>query len=101
MVRRVIAILDGRESPETLRAAAGDGTGDDLGHPVEYAVLDRAGRLQLPREMTEALGMRDRVRLEQNPDHIGVWADSADRNSPDRNSPDRNSPDGHRAEGTR
>jgi hypothetical protein len=27
--------------------------------------------------MTEALGMRDRVRLEQNPDHIGVWADTA------------------------
>jgi hypothetical protein len=25
--------------------------------------------------MTEALGMRDRVRLEQNPDHIGVWPD--------------------------
>jgi ABC-type lipoprotein export system ATPase subunit len=77
MVRRVIAIRDGRTSTETLRAAAGDGTADDLGHAVEYAVLDRAGRLQLPREMTEALGMRDRVRLEQNPDHIGVWADSA------------------------
>jgi ABC-type lipoprotein export system ATPase subunit len=77
MVRRVIAIRDGRTSTETLRAAAGEGTADGLGHAVEYAVLDRAGRLQLPREMTEALGMRDRVRLEQNPDHIGVWADTA------------------------
>jgi hypothetical protein len=38
-------------------------------------VLDRAGRVQLPREMTEALGMRDRVRLQQDPDHIGVWPD--------------------------
>jgi DNA-binding transcriptional regulator/RsmH inhibitor MraZ len=47
-----------------------------LGHAVEYAVLDRAGRLQLPREMTEALGMRDRVRLESEVDHIGVWPDS-------------------------
>ena len=46
---------------------------------VEYAVLDRAGRLQLPREMTQALGMRDRVRLESEVDHIGVWPD--DRNS--------------------
>jgi hypothetical protein len=25
--------------------------------------------------MTEALGMRDRVRLEPEPDHIGVWPD--------------------------
>jgi hypothetical protein len=25
--------------------------------------------------MTEARGMRDRVRLELEPDHIGVWAD--------------------------
>ena len=42
---------------------ADDGT-DHPRHAVEYAVLDRAGRLQLPREMTEPLGMRDRVRLE-------------------------------------
>ena len=49
-----------------------------VGHAVEYAVLDRAGRLQLPREMTEALGMRDRVRLEAEPDHIGVWPDQPD-----------------------
>jgi hypothetical protein len=44
---------------------------------VEYAVLDRSGRLQLPHEMTETLGMRDRVRLEAEPDHIGVWPDSS------------------------
>jgi ABC-type lipoprotein export system ATPase subunit len=73
MVRRVIAIRDGRTSTETLRHDSGDGSGD--GHAVEYAVLDRAGRLQLPREMTESLGMRDRVRLEPEPDHIGVWPD--------------------------
>jgi hypothetical protein len=42
---------------------------------VEYAVLDRAGRLQLPQDMTEPLGMRDRVRLEALPGHIGVWPD--------------------------
>jgi ABC-type lipoprotein export system ATPase subunit len=73
MVRRVIAIRDGRTSTETLRSASADGTG--LGHAVEYAVLDRFGRLQLPSEMTETLGMRDRVRLEAEPDHIGVWPD--------------------------
>jgi ABC-type lipoprotein export system ATPase subunit len=73
MVRRTIAIRDGRTATETLRHAD-DGSGE-FGHAVEYAVLDRAGRLQLPREMTETLGMRDRVRLEAEPDHIGVWPD--------------------------
>ena len=72
-VRRVIAIRDGRTSTETLRHDDGDGSA--LGHAIEYAVLDRAGRLQLPRDMTDTLGMRDRVRLELEPDHIGVWPD--------------------------
>jgi ABC-type lipoprotein export system ATPase subunit len=75
MVRRVIAIRDGRTSTETLRSGSADDAGP--GHAVEYAVLDRSGRLQLPHEMTEALGMRDRVRLEAEPDHIGVWPDRA------------------------
>jgi ABC-type lipoprotein export system ATPase subunit len=74
MVRRTIAIRDGRTATETLRHGDADDSGA-LGHAVEYAVLDRAGRLQLPREMTETLGMRDRVRLEAEPDHIGVWPD--------------------------
>jgi ABC-type lipoprotein export system ATPase subunit len=78
MVRRTIAIRDGRTATETLRHGEADASGW-LEHAVEYAVLDRAGRLQLPREMTDALGMRDRVRLESEVDHIGVWPD--DRNS--------------------
>jgi hypothetical protein len=56
-----------------LRRDGGDGA--PLGHAVEYAVLDRAGRLQLPRDMTEALDMRDRVRLELEPDRISVLPD--------------------------
>jgi ABC-type lipoprotein export system ATPase subunit len=71
-VRRVVAIRDGRTSTETLRS---DGDGADPGHALEYAMLDRAGRLQLPRDMTETLGMRDRVLLELESDHIGVWPD--------------------------
>ena len=73
VARRVVAIRDGRTSTETLRAQTSDGLSSP--HAVEYAVLDRFGRLQLPREMTETLGMRDRVRLEAEPDHIGVWPD--------------------------
>ena len=84
MVRRTIAIRDGRTATETLRHGAADDSGA-LSHAVEYAVLDRAGRLQLPREMTEALGMRDRVRLEGEVDHIGVWPDT--RNAADQASP--------------
>jgi putative ABC transport system ATP-binding protein len=75
MVRRVIRIRDGRTATETLRHETTDEQGQLSHHQVEYAVLDRAGRLQLPREMTEALGMKDRVRLEAEPDHIGVWPD--------------------------
>jgi len=41
----------------------------------EFAVLDRAGRLQLPREYVDALEMERRVRLELERDHIGVWPD--------------------------
>jgi hypothetical protein len=29
--------------------------------------------------MTEPLGMRDLVRLEAEPDHIGVWPDRRDK----------------------
>lgn len=35
-------------------------------------MLDKAGRLQLPRAFTEALDLRDRVRLDLEPDHIRV-----------------------------
>jgi ABC-type lipoprotein export system ATPase subunit len=74
-VRRTIAIRDGRTSSETLRHDSSDEHGHATRHAVEYAVLDRAGRVQLPREMTEALAMQDRVRLQHEPDHIGVWPD--------------------------
>lgn len=73
--RRTVAIRDGRTSTETLRQEATDESGNTTRHTVEYAVLDRAGRVQLPREMIQRLGMRDRVRLEAQPDHIGVWPD--------------------------
>jgi ABC-type lipoprotein export system ATPase subunit len=75
VVCRTIAIRDGRTSTETHRQTGPGGDGGP-GHPaVEYAVLDRAGRLQLPREMTEPLAMRNLVQLKPEPDHIGVWPD--------------------------
>ena len=41
----------------------------------EFAVLDRAGRLQLPRSHVEALELKNRVRLRLEEDHVGVWPD--------------------------
>jgi ABC-type lipoprotein export system ATPase subunit len=93
MVRRTIAIRDGRTATETLRHGPADGSGT-LEHAVEYAVLDRAGRLQLPREMTEALGMRDRVRLESEADHIGVWPDTRSPANPDTSGTPADTPAG-------
>jgi len=74
-VQRTVAIRDGRTSSETLRHDQSDELGNTTRHAVEYAVMDRTGRVQLPRDMTEPLAMRDRVRLEAEADHIGVWPD--------------------------
>src|SRR5580693_4644810 len=82
VVRRTVAIRDGRTSTEIHRQATTGDDGEVAQHAVEYAVLDRAGRLQLPREMTEPLGMKDLVRLEAEPDHIGVWPDQREPKSP-------------------
>jgi ABC-type glutathione transport system ATPase component len=77
-VRRTIAIWDGKTSSETIRHTATDESGQTTQHAREYATLDRAGRVQLPREMTRRLGIRDRVELAEEPDHIGVWPDQGD-----------------------
>jgi len=45
----------------------------------EFAVLDRTGRLQLPQEYMDVLELERRVRLELEPDHIGVWPDKHHR----------------------
>jgi len=74
-VQRTIAIRDGRTSTETLRRRS---VADDGGHVTvaeEYAVLDRVGRLQLPRAAVEALGLERRVRVVLEEDHISIWPD--------------------------
>jgi ABC-type lipoprotein export system ATPase subunit len=74
-VRRTIAIRDGKTSSETIRHTATDEQGQTTLHAREYATLDRAGRMQLPRPMVRRLGLRNRVELAEEPDHIGVWPD--------------------------
>ena len=73
-VARTVAIRDGRTSSEVLRSH------DDLAagaHALgeEYAVMDRAGRVQVPREFREALALTRRVRLALEDDHVEIRSD--------------------------
>ena len=74
-VDRTVQIRDGRTATETVRRAELDADGTTRLVAEEYAVLDRVGRMQLPRHMVDELGLRKRVRLEQEDDHIGIWQD--------------------------
>ena len=76
-VGRTVSIRDGRTSTETVhrREEVTDG-----GYRIiseEFAMLDRAGRLQLPRLHIERLALARRVRLRLEEDHVGVWPDDA------------------------
>ena len=71
-VARTVAIRDGRTSSEVLRGIA---LGDDHGVAEEFAVMDRAGRVQVPREFREALELTHRVRLALTHDHVEIRSD--------------------------
>ena len=75
-VQRAVAIRDGRTSSEVVRSTEVDEHGESSVTAREYAVLDRAGRMQLPADFRRTLGLRDRVRLELESDHVGVWPDT-------------------------
>jgi ABC-type lipoprotein export system ATPase subunit len=76
-VQRTVAIRDGRTSSEVIRRTEINEHGTSEVIAQEYAVLDRAGRMQLPPDFRRTLGLRDRVRLELEPDHVGIWPDAA------------------------
>jgi hypothetical protein len=61
---------DGRTSIEIIRRR--DEAGQTIGEE-EFVILDRAGRLQLPQEYLESLGLEERARVRLLADHIGVW----------------------------
>lgn len=69
-VDRVIGMRDGRASTEIIR------TRDEAGIALsedEFVLVDRAGRIQLPKAYIDALEVRDRVRLHLSPDHVRVY----------------------------
>lgn len=78
-VDRVIAIRDGLTSTEFIKrnpnlSAIGDGflgSQKVLNEVHEaYVVVDRAGRLQVPKEFLEALAIKDKATMEFDGDHI-------------------------------
>jgi len=71
-VERTVRIRDGRTSTETLRRSGTDSDGQAVRTAQEYAVLDRAGRMQLPADFVSALDLNERVRLTLEPDHVRV-----------------------------
>ena len=77
-VDRVVAVRDGKLASETVRVQKSDG-GE---HHVELAVLDAAGRLQIPREYLEEFNIQRRVLIETTPDGILIRKPGAEhRNS--------------------
>ena len=72
-VARTVAIRDGRTSSVVLRRTERAHDGEHHVISEEFAVLDRAGRLQLPRAHIDAVGLVDRVRLVLADDHVEIW----------------------------
>lgn len=83
-VERTVRIRDGRTSTETLRSTATDDGGRAVRTAQEYAVLDRAGRMQLPADFVSALDLSERVRLTLEPDHVRVAPGRDDARRSDR-----------------
>lgn len=87
-VRRVVAILDGKISSERilkekyadrLKELTVDWRNEDT--QEEYAVIDKAGRVQIPRELWDKLALRDnKVKLELRGDEILLSRPAEDEN---------------------
>lgn len=79
-IDRVVAIRDGKTSTELVRRASAKSFGElteeaeQAGHE-ELSVLDRAGRLQIPKEYLEELGLKggDKVRVELEDGRICIY----------------------------
>lgn len=84
-VDRVVAIRDGRTSSEMIRkksyaeelAELGESMGEEDDTHVEFAVVDRAGRLQIPREYLDAIKLKDKdkIRVAMEGNRIVLFSD--------------------------
>ena len=73
---RVVTMRDGRTSTEIHRRRDQE---DGSILEEEWVILDRVGRLQLPRAYVNTLEMRELVKLHLEPDHISVWPQEGDQ----------------------
>ncbi|MFK7800141.1 MAG: ABC transporter ATP-binding protein [Anaerolineae bacterium] len=69
-VDRVVGIRDGRTSTEIRRER--NGTGGDTSEE-EWVILDRVGRMQMPKPYLDELAMRGRVKVRLESGHLSVW----------------------------
>ena len=69
-VERVVAIRDGKTSSEFLMSYSEKLAGiEGFGNAIELAVLDRAGRVQIPREFLDQMGLdsnRLQIQMDEN-----------------------------------
>jgi len=71
-VDRVVAIRDGRTSTEVFRRVDGEQARHE-----EFAVVDVAGRVQLPAELRERLRIGQRARISLEGDHVAIRPETA------------------------
>jgi len=78
-VERVVTIRDGRASLEAIREPRF--RRPDAGRSIldEFIVLDKAGRLQLPKDYIDKLNLKGRVRVLLADDHITVWSEESQK----------------------
>ncbi len=76
-IDRVVAIRDGRISTESFRRVVFDGRESYVYHD-EYAVVDRTGRLQIPKEFLDKLDVTERARLKMAGDHVEIFGEQGD-----------------------
>ena len=75
-IDRVVAIRDGRISTESFRRIAFQGKEAYVYHD-EYAVVDRTGRLQIPKEYLERIDVSERARLRLGAGQVEILPEDA------------------------
>lgn len=90
-VDRVVSIRDGKVSTETVRQAQQASADELLDHATresvtyqEFVVLDSAGRLQIPKEVREQLGIGNRAEMEIDEGRIIITPVMVDGQAPVR-----------------
>ena len=74
-VDRVVAMSDGKTSTETVRRRRYEQRGEGDEGIEERAIVDGSGRLQIPKEYLDKLGISGRVRVSMEGDRVVLEAE--------------------------